>query len=211
MKIKWGDLSMKETFGCQCARLLVQLALMQAEQTAGDKLFWSHFVHANTKHSVLFFIWFSNVIFKSTYPVCVNQRAFSSSGSEFIFKVSPCSPSTRQVKHYLIKMLCSLPNSSLHIWFSLFVFRGWAATSTHSSISPSWKGGPYGSHFYMLFGMTRLQQDRWELGNTETLLRLLDSHTHIGFPSRERERERHSGSLELQQTVCEPNCQSPLH
>lgn len=163
---------------------------MQAEQTAGDKLFWSHVVHANTKHPVLFFIWFSNVIFKSTYPVCVNQRAFSSSGSEFIFKVSPCSPSTRQVKQYLIKMLCSLPNSSLHIWFSLFVFRGWAATSTHSSISPSWKGGPYGSYFYMLFGMTRLQQDRWELGNTETLLRLLDSHTHIGFPSRERERER---------------------
>lgn len=37
----------------------------------------------------------------------VNQR-----GPGFICKVSPCSPSTRQVKLYLIKMLCSLPNSS---------------------------------------------------------------------------------------------------
>lgn len=162
---------------------------MQAEQMAGDKMFWSHFVHANTKHPVLLFIWFSKVMFKSTYPVCVNQRAFSSSGSEFIFKVSPCSPSTRQVKQYLIKMLCSLPNSSLHIWFSLFVFRGWAATSMHSSISPSWKGGPYGSHFYMLFGMTRVQQDRWELGNTETPLRLLVIHIFTLASAAGKERE----------------------
>lgn len=36
----------------------------------------------------------------------------------------------RQVKLYLIKMLCSLPNSSPHIWFPLFVFCGWARTST---------------------------------------------------------------------------------
>lgn len=36
----------------------------------------------------------------------------------------------RQVKLYLIKMLCSLPNSSPHIWFPLFMFCGWARTST---------------------------------------------------------------------------------
>lgn len=61
---------------------------------------------------------------------------FSSCGSGFIFRVSPCSPSTRQVKLYLIKMLCSLPNSSHHIWFSLFVFCGWAMTSIQLNQSP---------------------------------------------------------------------------
>lgn len=59
----------------------------------------------------------------------VNQL-FLCPRSEFICRVSPCSPSTRQVKLYLIKMLCSLPNSSPHIWFPLFVFCGWARTST---------------------------------------------------------------------------------
>ena len=38
--------------------------------------------------------------------------------------------STRLVKLYLIKMLCSLPNSYFHMWFSLRVFCGWALTST---------------------------------------------------------------------------------
>lgn len=43
----------------------------------------------------------------------VNRRVFFLClWSKFICKVSPCSPSTRQVKLYLIKMLCSLPNSS---------------------------------------------------------------------------------------------------
>lgn len=64
------------------------------------------------------------------------SKLFLRPGSEFICKVSPCSPSTRQVKLYLIKMLCSLPNSSPHIWFPLFVFCGWAWTSTPLNQSP---------------------------------------------------------------------------
>lgn len=64
------------------------------------------------------------------FPPRVNQRdLFLSAAVKFIFRVSPCSPSTRHVKLYLIKMLCSLPNSSPHIWFSLSVFCGWAMTS----------------------------------------------------------------------------------
>ncbi len=89
----------------------------------------SHFGHSNknTKHNCCYS--FGLVIPCFIDVPSVNQTSFSSCGSVFIFKVSPCSPSTRQVKLYLIKMLCSLPNSSPHIWFSLFVFCGWATTS----------------------------------------------------------------------------------
>lgn len=53
---------------------------------------------------------------------------FSTRDLAFVFRVSPCTLSTRRVKLYLIKMLCSLPNSSPRIWFLLFVLRGWPAT-----------------------------------------------------------------------------------
>lgn len=75
------------------------------------------------------FNWFSSGRVRSSYPELTSKLCLRT-GSEFICKVSPCSPSTRQVKLYLIKMLCSLPNSSPHIWFPLFVFCGWARTST---------------------------------------------------------------------------------
>ena len=80
--------------------------------------------------------------------------------------------SVRLVKLYLIKMLCSLPNSYFHMWFSLGVFCGWALTSTllNQCFLKQGRGGcsgvegrgcrrPSGSHSYMLFGMTGLRRN----------------------------------------------------
>lgn len=60
----------------------------------------------------------------------VNQRTLFFLPSLSLFSESHITghPAGR-VKLYLIKMLSSLPNSSPHIWFSLFVFRGWAMIS----------------------------------------------------------------------------------
>lgn len=101
-------------------------------------------------------------------------------------------------------MLCSLPNSSPRIWFLLFVLRGWPATFHAAQSVPllrKKKGGrPYGSHFYMLFGMTRLQgQARAGPAqkSTSPFIRICSG----------KENERLSG---LQQTACERCCQLPL-
>lgn len=103
----------------------------------------------------------------------------------------------------LIKMLCSLPNSSSHIWFSLFWFCGWAMTSIQLNQS-FLKGRPYGSHFYMLFGMTRQQQECvLTEGSTETLMFACYSHEHASVP---RWRRHDLGFSRLQPTVYEPNC-----
>lgn len=119
--------------------------------------------------------------------------------------MSPSSPFTWQVKLYLIKMLCSLPNSSHHIWFSLFAFCGWAMTSIQLNQCFS-KGRPDGSHFYMLFGMTRLQQDSEECvlteGGAETLLYLLVIHMCPEGKSSELS--------ELQWSIYERSCHFPL-
>lgn len=90
---------------------------------------WSHFGQFITTAKCNSYCSFGLAVACFIDLLCVKQRSFSCCRSEFIFKVSPCSPCTRQVKLYLIKMLCSLPYSSPHIWFSLFVFCGWATTS----------------------------------------------------------------------------------
>ena len=115
---------------CICNKVLNHCCLWCRQvRWLAQCLFRSHFSQSDTTAKHKRYCSFGLVIPCFFYLPSVNQRSFSFCGSTFIFKVSPCSPSTRQVKLYLIKMLCSLPYSSPHIWFSLFVFCGWATAS----------------------------------------------------------------------------------
>lgn len=67
-------------------------------------------------------------MFQRLYPVLT--RGFLLAVAPSLFSQCHLAVHTQgKVKLYLIKMLCSLPNSSPHIWFSLFVFCGWAMAS----------------------------------------------------------------------------------
>lgn len=82
----------------------------------------------------------------------------------------------------------------------------WVGSGFHAAQSvPLAEGGPYGSHFYMLFGMTRAAGPQ-EPGNAENVVTLACyAHMHVGLPNRGEERGV-SGFSELQQAVCETSC-----
>lgn len=113
----------------------------------------------------------------------VNQRTLFFLPSLSLFSESHITghPAGR-VKLYLIKMLSSLPNSS-PTYGSPYLYSVGGLWFPYSSISPSWTGSPYGSHFYMLFGMTRLRQHRWGMclhwgQRTDPCVCLLFSYAH---------------------------------
>lgn len=126
--------------------------------------------------------------------------------------MSPCSPSTRQVKFYLIKMLCSLPYSSPHIWFSLFVFCGWAMTSIQLNQSLMRRETIWVAFLHVVWydkaaaGPAR-NVSRQRATQKHRCVSLLFTYMHISFPSR---RGEGFGFSALQQPVCEVNCHFPL-
>lgn len=174
-------------------------------------LFESHFGQSKTTTKHNSYCSFSLVIPCFIDLPSVNQRSFSFCGSKFIFKVSPCSPSTRQVKLYLIKMLCSLPNSSPHIWFSLFVFCGWATTSIQLNQSLLKRETIWVTFLHVVWYDKAAAGPARNVSRQRATQKLTVfacySHMHISFPS---QRKEGFGFSESQQTVCEPNCHFPL-
>lgn len=109
-------------------------------------------------------------------------------------------------------MLCSLPNSSPHIWFSLFVFCGWAMTSIQLNQSLSKRETIWVTFLHVVWydkaaaGPVRNVSSQRA---TQKRCYVCSLFTYAYEPPEPESREGF-GFLELQQTVCELNCRFTL-
>lgn len=105
-------------------------------------------------------------------------------------------------------MLCSLPNSSPHTWFSLFVFCGWAMTSIQLNQSLLKRETIWVTFLHVVWydkAAAGMCPHRGRCRNT--VMFACYSHMRISSP---RPRRGSLGFLDSQQSVCELNCHLPL-